>query len=47
MQPSISVLNKSTEGNKDIIKRVNILYQNGSLSKDVMFVFDISFQPCD
>ena len=44
--PSISLLNKNTEGNTDIIKRVNILYQNGSLLKDITLILDIYLQPC-
>ena len=38
--PSVSLLNKIIEGNIDIIKTANLLYENGSLSKDIMLIFD-------
>ena len=46
MLPSILLLNKIVEGNFDLIKTVNLLYPNGSLSKDTMLIFDIYLQPC-
>ena len=43
---SISLLNKIIKSDIDIIKTVNILYQNGSLSKTIMSLFDMYLQPC-
>ena len=47
MLPSVSLLNKITEGNTDIMKTAKlIIYQNGSSSKDMMLVYDMYLQPC-
>ena len=35
MLSSISLLNKIIQGNFDVFKTVNLLYQSGSLSKDI------------
>ena len=42
--PSISLLDKIIEGNIDVVKTVNLLYQNGSLLKDRMLIFDMFLQ---
>ena len=41
-----SLLNTIIEGNFEVIKTVNLLYQNGSLSKDIKLTFDMYLQPC-
>ena len=44
--PSDSLLNKIIEGDTNIIKTVNLICQNESLSKEIIFIFDIYLQPC-
>ena len=38
-------MNKNFEGNIDVIKTVNLLYHNGSLSNDIIHIFDMYLQP--
>ena len=45
MLTSTSLLNKIIEGNIDAIKTVNLLYQNGGSSKDMIHIFGMYLQP--
>ena len=43
--PATSLLNKVIEVNIDAIKTVNLVFQNWSLSKDIMLIFDMYLKP--
>ena len=42
----ISLLNKIVKDEIEVMKTVNLLYQIGSFSKDIILNFDMYLQPC-